>query len=50
MTIKAIREAYKGYGLDFGGHNSFVIYNYNDRNGKVVIISGVKPLALAMGI
>lgn len=41
MTIKAIREAYKDYDLDFGGRNSFVVYNYNDGNGKVVIIVNI---------
>lgn len=38
MTIKAIKEKYKSYSLDAGEKNSFVVCNYNDGNGKVVIV------------
>jgi hypothetical protein len=38
MTIKAIKEQYKNYGCEYGGHNSFVVYDFKDGNGKCVII------------
>ena len=38
MTIKAIKEAYKNYQLREGEHNSFAVWDYNDGNGKVVIV------------
>ena len=38
MTIKSIKEAYKDYRVDRDEKNSFVTYDYNDGNGKVVII------------
>ena len=44
MTIKAIKEKYKDYALDAGERNSFVVYNYNDGNGKVVIVVNSSPI------
>ena len=41
MTIKAIRDNYKDYKLRRNEHNSFVTYDYNDGNGKVVIIVNI---------
>ena len=39
MTIKAIKEKYKNYNRDtFSGKNMFVVYDYNDGNGKIVIV------------
>lgn len=39
MTIKAIKEQYKRYRCDSADeHNSFVVYDYNDGNGKMVVI------------
>jgi hypothetical protein len=38
MTIKAIKEQYKSYKTEGNEHNSFVVYDYNDGNGKVVIV------------
>lgn len=38
MTIKAIKETYKNYQTRGSERNSFVTYDYNDGNGKVVII------------
>ena len=41
MTIKAIKEQYKHYGCEYGGHNSFVVWDFNDGNGKTVIVVNV---------
>ena len=38
MTIKGIKEAYKEYGVRGNEYNSFTTYDYNDGNGKVVIV------------
>ena len=38
MTIKAIKETYKNYNVKGNERNSFVTYDYNDGNGKVVIV------------
>ncbi len=43
MTIKAIKEKYKEYALSAGEKNYFVVYNYNDGNGKVVIVVNSNP-------
>jgi len=41
MTIKEIKENYKNYNRSYGEHNSFVVYDYNDGNGKVVIVVNI---------
>lgn len=41
MTIKAIKEMYKIYRACGDEHNSFVVHDYNDGNGKVVIVVNV---------
>lgn len=38
MTIKAIKEQYKNYKTEGREWNSFVTYDYNDGNGKIVIV------------
>ena len=38
MTIKAIKEKYKDYKLQSNEKNMFTVYDYNDGNGKVVIV------------
>lgn len=38
MTIKAIKEKYKNYKRKANGKNMFTIYNYGNKNGKVVIV------------
>ena len=38
MTIKAIKDAYKTYHLSGAEYNTFAVYDYNDGNGKVVIV------------
>ncbi len=39
MTIKQIKEDYKNYRVRGSNEkNSFVVYNYKDGNGKVVIV------------
>ena len=38
MTIKQIKEAYRDYQIRGNERNSFVTYDYNDGNGKVVIV------------
>ena len=38
MTIKAIKEAYKDYKRVGSEVNRFAVYDYNDGNGKVVIV------------
>lgn len=38
MTIKSIKEAYKDYKRQGSEVNRFVVYDYNDGNGKVVIV------------
>lgn len=43
MTIKAIKEQYKSFGCSGGERNSFVVYDYKDGNGKVVIIVNASP-------
>jgi len=37
-TIKAIKEQYKDYNRHYGERNSFVVHDWNDGNGKCVII------------
>lgn len=37
MTIKAIKEKYREYG-NKNERKSFVVYDYKDGNGKIVII------------
>ena len=45
MTIKAIKEQYKDYmKSDLPGKTSFVVWDYHDGNGKVVIV--VKHLGI----
>ena len=41
MTIKNIKEKYKSYNVRVGEHNSFVVYDYEDGNGKVVIVVNI---------
>lgn len=41
MTIKAIKEKYKNYQIYPAERNSFVVYDYNDGNGKVVIVVNI---------
>ena len=41
MTIKAVKEKYRNYECGAGGHNSFVVYDYNDGYGKYVIVVNV---------
>jgi hypothetical protein len=38
MTIKAIKEQYKTWDCKDNETNKFVTYDYNDGNGKVVIV------------
>lgn len=38
MTIKSIKEKYRNYKLRANEKNMFATYDYNDGNGKVVII------------
>lgn len=38
MTIKEIKEKYKDYKRKANEKNMFTTYDYNDGNGKVVII------------
>lgn len=38
MTIKSIKEAYKNYNREGSEVNRFAIYDYNDGNGKLVIV------------
>ena len=38
MTIKEIKEKYKDYKRKANDKNMFTIYDYNDGNGKVVIV------------
>ena len=38
MTIKAIKEAYKTYKISGNEHNSFVTADWNDGNGKCLIV------------
>ena len=38
MTIKEIKEKYKDYKRKAKEKNMFTIYDYNDGNGKVVIV------------
>lgn len=38
MTIKEIKEKYKDYKRKANEKNMFTIYDYNDGNGKVVIV------------
>lgn len=38
MTIKMIREKYKNYKRKANEKNMFATYDYNDDNGKVVIV------------
>lgn len=41
MTIKGIKENYKDYRCKKNERNSFVATDYNDGNGKVVIIVNI---------
>ena len=38
MTIKEIKEKYKDYKRKANEKNMFTIYDYNDGNGKVIIV------------
>ena len=38
MTIKEIKEKYKDYKRKVNEKNMFTTYDYNDGNGKVVIV------------
>lgn len=38
MTIKEIKEKYKNYKRKPNEKNMFITYDYNDGNGKVVIV------------
>lgn len=38
MTIKAIKEQYQNYKINGNETNSFVIYDWKDGNGKMVIV------------
>ncbi len=37
-TIKSIKEQYKDYQRSYGERNSFVVHDWNDGNGKCVIV------------
>ena len=41
MTIKEIKEQYRNYRVSGSERNSFVVYDYKDGNGKVVIIVNI---------
>ena len=41
MTITAIKEKYKDYEISGGEKNSFTVYDWQDGNGKVVIVVNV---------
>ena len=43
MKIKDIKEAYKDYRRSGLEKNRFVVYDYNDGNGKIVIIVNHHP-------
>lgn len=43
MTIKAIKEKYKEYHIRGNEKNMFTTYDYNDGNGKVVIVVNSHP-------
>lgn len=38
MTIKEIKEKYKYYRCGESEQNKFTVYDYNDGNGKIVIV------------
>ncbi len=38
MTIKELKEKYKSYKCGSGEKNSFVIYDYGEGNGKILIV------------
>lgn len=38
MTIKELKEKYKNYRFVSSERNCFVVYNYKDGNGKILII------------
>lgn len=38
MTIKELKEKYKSYKCYAGEKNSFIIYDYGDGNGKILIV------------
>lgn len=38
MTIKSIKEKYKDYQISGNEKNMFTTYDYNDGNGKVVVV------------
>ena len=38
MTIKRIKEMYKNYTCEGSEYNSFAVYDYNDGNGKIVVV------------
>ena len=41
MTIKEIKDSYKDYKLRGNERNGFTTWNYNDGNGKVVIVVNI---------
>lgn len=41
MKIKDIKEMYKNYHVYPNEHNSFIVYDYHDGNGKVVIVVNI---------
>ena len=43
MTIKAIKEKYKDYKIKGNEKNMFTTYDYEDGNGKVVIVVNSHP-------
>lgn len=43
MTIKAIKEKYKYYKISGNEKNMFTTYDYEDGNGKVVIVVNSHP-------
>lgn len=43
MTIKSIKEKYKDYKINGNEKNMFTTYNYDDGNGKVVIVVNSHP-------
>ena len=38
MTIKSIKESYKNYKISGNEKNMFAVYDYQDGNGKMVIV------------
>lgn len=44
MKIKDIKSKYKNYNVKTGEHNSFVVYDYGEDIGKVVIVVNVSKI------